>query len=102
MKKIFLVLACLSLTACPHAPATPIPAKNGKQAFFIECFGGLNSWTTCYKKANEVCGGKYTVLSKNQGKEASFSSAAGGGPNNWGAGSTGSVGHDRSMSVVCN
>lgn len=90
------LILLLLVAAC--AKSTPLPAINGKQAYFVECSGGAKSWSTCYEKANEVCHGTYKIVNKEQGKEANLSGG--------GVGSNtafhGESGMDRSMTITCN
>lgn len=64
-KKIAALLAVASLLGCA-ATVKPMTTPDGKQGFAVECNGGVRTWVACYEAATKVCGGKYSVIDKNE------------------------------------
>jgi hypothetical protein len=57
------VLATLALWGCTSAD--PIKLPNGKPGFVIACDGGANRWSSCYKRAAELCPAGYDLVTQN-------------------------------------
>ena len=49
-----------------HVKHTEIKTPDNKRGFVITCndWQGAVSWADCFRRANEVCGGKYNVFDR--------------------------------------
>jgi hypothetical protein len=64
IKQMFLVIITLILTGCVTAQI--VSFGDGSTGYEIRCSGLQNSIGDCRNKAAEVCGGKYTELSREE------------------------------------
>ena len=55
MNKILALIAVLALSGC--ATTSDVYLKNGEQGLTIDCSGEVNSWASCYEKADASCAG---------------------------------------------
>ena len=55
MNKILPLLTVLALNGCATSKETYL--NNGEQGLTIDCSGEVNSWATCYEKADASCAG---------------------------------------------
>jgi hypothetical protein len=60
------ILGILGLASCTTATPTVLP--DGSKGVMIDCNGDVNSMSSCFKKAGEVCPAGYDIL--NQGQES--------------------------------
>ena len=51
-------------------------APDGSIAYEISCNGGMRSMADCYDSAADFCGGKYDILSSNEGTSAFIKSGS--------------------------
>lgn len=66
MKKLsILLLAAWLLTGCA-AGVKQITTPDGKRGFVVTCDGSADDWSTCYNAAVSACGGKYSILDRNE------------------------------------
>jgi hypothetical protein len=79
---LFLGVLGIAATLAGCATVTPVPLPNGQQGLAIEA---CDTMATCYKKAAEVCGGKYEIIG--EGSKTS--------------GASGYVGTTHSMTIQC-
>lgn len=63
MQKIFLIIVCFILSGC-----TVVSVESGiaesKKVYSIDCSGGLNTMSSCYKEAESLCPIGYEKLSE--------------------------------------
>lgn len=57
--------AVLGLTGCA-AGVKQVTTPDGKQGYLISCDGSADDWSTCYEAAAKQCGGKYSVVDRNE------------------------------------
>ena len=65
MKKI-LLLGVVLLTGCAEMMRDhqqPV-RRISSTTYMTTCAGAVEDWSTCYDKAYKTCGGKYSVMSK--------------------------------------
>lgn len=68
MKAIYAIaaLALITTLAGCAAGVKPITTPDGKKGFVVTCDGSADDWSTCYQAATQSCGGKYTVIDRNE------------------------------------
>src|SRR6185369_10729905 len=70
----FGVLSAITALLAGCATAKPVPLPNGQQGFAIE---DCDSMAECYKKAAEVCGGKYEIVGQESGSVGTVTTTGG-------------------------
>ncbi len=60
------VFGILCLAGCTTATPTVLP--DGSKGVMIDCNGDINSMSSCFKKAGEMCPAGYDII--NQGQES--------------------------------
>ena len=58
---VFLLGGCTQLM---HGATQPVRMISNKGTYMTSCSGAVENWNNCYDKASETCGGKYSILSK--------------------------------------
>lgn len=72
MKKAIWILTAVALSGCASAKLVPLP--DGSTGYVVK---NCDDMAECYKKAAEVCGGKYELMDKS-GTSVGVVSGAGG------------------------
>lgn len=59
MREILIIGPIFLLYAC--ATATPVNTGTDQKSYYIECSGGMNTMSSCIKKANSICPHGYNI-----------------------------------------
>lgn len=73
MKKLVVVI-CLGMALSGCASAKLVPLPDGTTGYVVK---NCKDMAVCYKKAAEVCGGKYEVIERSSGQVGAMSGANG-------------------------
>jgi hypothetical protein len=66
MLKTAIVLVSFGALMGCAATVKPMTTPEGKQGFLVECDGSADNWSTCYEASAKACGGKYSVVDRNE------------------------------------
>jgi hypothetical protein len=66
MIKIILPIAMVGILSACAEVAKSVMLPNGNQGFYLSCENGNADWTDCYASATQACGGRYTIVDKNE------------------------------------
>ncbi len=68
MIRVLTVSLLLVLAGCaaPKASVKPVPTPNGVEGYHVSCDGSIDDWATCYAGAAQACGGKFSVVDRNE------------------------------------
>ena len=75
MKKYFLVLTVMVMSACTTAKTVSLP--DGATGYSISCGGKINSFASCFEKAGEMCGAKGYNIVNGAGEVLPYSYSSG-------------------------
>lgn len=67
IKKVFLVVVPLLVTACAAIEPKQFVGPNGKAAYSMRCSGMGRTLDACYQKAGEVCSSGYAIIDRASG-----------------------------------
>lgn len=62
--KYLVGLGLLVVASCASGPPKGFPLPDGRTGYNAVCDGSANSIASCYRRAAEVCGGKYEIVGK--------------------------------------
>lgn len=60
-RAIALLAAGAALAACAGTPGV---TRHDDGSLSIECSGGYHDWSQCYRRAEDVCGGAFDIVSR--------------------------------------
>ena len=62
-KKYLFLFIIFFISSCTSSQQLVLPS--GQKGFTVSCGGTANSWSSCYKKAGEICPIGYNILDQN-------------------------------------
>ena len=64
--KVFYFSVLFIICGCVHLSYKEVPLPDGSMGYEATCSGHGNTLADCMKEAAEVCGGKYTILNRDE------------------------------------